>query len=79
MNRQQLLALAKDVDWPKVLHFGSVLARVLRGDGSAVQADHEKITDGLRRGLELGQQMVRKSAGCVAPNACECTFCEDEK
>ncbi len=77
MNPEFKAALAR-VDWLRVAHRVTTLARAVRGDAVDLEADHkaeQSRAGNLRRSLESA---VRESVNCVAPLACACPLCGEE-
>jgi len=68
----------RNVDWLRVAHRLSTLARSLRGDAADLEADHnaERSRAGnVRRSFEAA---ARESMNCRAPSACACPMCGEE-
>jgi len=76
--RPEVKDALRQVDWLRVMHRLTTLARSLRGDAADLEADHhaERSRAGnVRRTFEAA---ARESMNCRAPSACACPLCGEE-
>lgn len=78
VDPEKILRALKGVDWPRALHRGALLVRVMRGDRD-VATDHQREQSRAAAAKRTIDAMARAAVGCARTPDCDCPLCNEAR